>query len=57
MRILELLKTFFLGLFGAARPGPGGQSTARKAGPDAPDSGGLETRCINPDTGCRFAGP
>lgn len=57
MRILELLKTFFLGLFGAARPGPGGQSTARKAGPDAPDSGGLETRCINPDMGCRFAGP
>lgn len=57
MRIFELLKTFFLGLFGAARPGPGGQSTVRKTGPDASGPAGLETRCINPDMGCPFAGP
>jgi hypothetical protein len=54
MNIIKSLKGFFINLFSgkttdpASHP-PGSKAEGKKAG-----TGGVETRCINPDNGCSF---
>jgi hypothetical protein len=54
MNIIKSLKGFFINLFSGkttdpASPPPGSKAEGKKAG-----TGGLKTRCINPDYGCPF---
>ena len=54
MNIIRSLRDFFINLFSgkttdpASHP-PGSKAEGKKAG-----TGGVETRCINPDNGCPF---
>jgi len=54
MNVFEFLKNFFTKLFLEKPTSP----TADKSHAGAEDAkrvpGGLETRCVNPDTGCPF---
>jgi hypothetical protein len=54
MNIIRSLKGFFINLFSGkttdpASPPPGSKTEGKNTG-----TGGLETRCINPDNGCPF---
>jgi len=54
MNIIRSLKDFFINLFSGnttdpASPPPRSKAEGIKAG-----TGGIETRCINPDNGCPF---
>ena len=54
MNIIKSLKCFFINLFSGkttdpASPPPGSKTEGKNTG-----TGGLETRCINPDNGCPF---
>jgi hypothetical protein len=54
MKIIELLKNFFITLFSGKTTGPASHPTGSEAEGNKAGTGGLETRCINPDYGCPF---
>jgi hypothetical protein len=54
MRVFESLKDIIMNLFSGKRANPKTGRTASEAEKDTTAPGGLETRCVNPDIGCRF---
>jgi hypothetical protein len=54
MNVFESLKSFIMNLFSGKRAHPKTDRTATEAEKDKTDPVGLETRCVNPDIGCRF---
>ena len=54
MYIITSLKNFFMNLFSGKTADPASHPTGSKAEESAVGKSGEETRCINPDNGCRF---
>jgi hypothetical protein len=54
MNIIKSLKDFFINLFSGKTTDPAAHSAGSKAEGDKAGTGGVETRCINPDNGCPF---
>jgi hypothetical protein len=54
MKIIELAKNFFVNLVSEKTTDPAAHPIGSKAEGNKAGAGGLETRCINPDYGCRF---
>jgi hypothetical protein len=54
MYIITSLKNFFMNLFSRKTADPASRITDSKAEKSAAGKSGEETRCINPDNGCRF---
>jgi hypothetical protein len=57
MNIIKSLKDFFVNLVSEKTADPAAHPIGSKAEGDKAGAGGLETRCINPDYGCRFEVP
>lgn len=54
MKIIKLLRNFFINVFSGPASGVASDPTAAKPEGNKADTSGLETRCMNPDHGCRF---
>lgn len=54
MNTIKSLKDFFINLFSGKTTGPAPHPTGSQAERRNAGTGGLETRCINPDYGCRL---
>jgi hypothetical protein len=54
MKIIEWVKNFFITLFSGKPTGPVSHPTGSEAQGNKAGTGGLETRCTNPDYGCPF---
>jgi hypothetical protein len=54
MNIIKALKGFFINLFSGKATGPGSHPSGSKTERESAGAGGLETRCSNPDYGCRY---
>ena len=54
MNIIKSLKDFFINQVSEKSTGPAPHPTGSKAEGSKAGTGGLDTRCINPDYGCRF---
>ena len=54
MNIIRSLKDFFINLFSGKTTDPAAHPPRSKAEGIKAGTGGIETRCINPDNGCRF---
>ena len=54
MNNIRSLKDFFIKLFSGKTTDPVANLTGLKSEGNKVGTGGLETRCVNPDNGCRF---
>jgi hypothetical protein len=54
MNVFESLKEFITNLFSGKRANPKTDRNPTEAEKGTTASGGLETRCVNPDIGCPF---
>lgn len=54
MNIIKRLKDFLINLFSGRTADAASPPTGSNAEGDKSGTGGLETRCVNPENGCRF---
>jgi hypothetical protein len=54
MNIMQSLRDFFINVFSGKATGLASHPTDAKPEGNKADTSGLETRCMNPDHGCRF---
>jgi hypothetical protein len=54
MNIIRSIKDFLINMFSGKTTDPASHPPGSKAEGKKADTGGVETRCINPDNGCPF---
>jgi hypothetical protein len=54
MNIIKSLQDFFINLVSEKSTGPASHPSGSKVEGNKAGTGGPDTRCINPDYGCRF---
>lgn len=54
MNTIKSLKDFFIELFSGKNADPASHPTGSRTEGDKTGTDGLETRCVNPENGCRF---